>query len=64
MSSIKKGTSDWQDLIKVKERSELEKRLKEIQIEVIRYPHERHVEIEPYFRGIYNKRRSVKDFIS
>jgi len=60
---IKEGKEDWRDLIKVKERSEIEKRLKEINIEVIRYPYERYVEIETYFKGIYNKRRSVKDFV-
>ena len=62
INNIQEATTDWRDLKKVKERTDLEKRLKEINTEVIRYTHERHVEIEPYFKGIYNKRRSVKDF--
>jgi hypothetical protein len=63
VNTIKKETEDWRDLIKVKERTELEKRLRGIHIKVIRYPYEHYVEIEPYFKGIYNKKRSVQDFV-
>lgn len=60
---LKEETGDWKDWLALDKQARLEKRLKEIHVEVIRYGHDKHVEIEPYFEGIYNKRRNVQDFV-
>lgn len=62
-SNMKKGTKDWEDWREVDERTRLEEMLKQINVEVIRYEHGKHVEIEAYFEAICNKRRNVQDFI-
>ena len=54
---------DWPDKLKNEKREKLEKRLREINIKIIRYNHDNHKEIEPYFEGICNKKRSVENFI-
>ena len=51
-----------QDALEVEKRGKLEGRLREINIEVIRYGHGKHAEIELYFDEIYNKKRGVQDF--
>lgn len=62
-AKINRGNKNWQDACEVEKRRKLEGRLREINIEVIRYGHDKHVEIEPYFEEICNKKRGVQDFI-
>ena len=62
-AKIKPDSENWQDACKVEGREKLERRLREINIEVIRYGHDRHVEIEQYFEEIYNRKRGVQDFL-
>ena len=60
--NITTESEDWPDKIEVEKREKLEGRLREINIEVIRYEHGEHTMIEPYFEGIYNKKRGMQDF--
>lgn len=61
-TNISPESEDWPDKIEVEKREKLEGRLREINIEVIRYEYGKHIEIEPYFEQIYNKKRVVQDF--
>lgn len=61
-TDITQGSKEQKDAFEVEKRGKLEGRLREINIEVIRYGHGKHVEIEPYFDEIYNKKRGVQDF--
>ncbi len=59
---IDQDSKDWQDVFEVEKQRKLEGRLREINIEVIRYGHGNHIEIEQYFEGIHNKKRGIQDF--
>jgi hypothetical protein len=61
--NLEQASKDWQDAFEVEKREKLERRLRAINIEVIRYGHDNHIEIEPYFEDIYNRKRGVQDFI-
>jgi hypothetical protein len=62
-NNIEQGSKDWRDVFELDKREKLERRLREINIEVIRYGHDNHIEIESYFEKIYNKKRGVQDFL-
>jgi len=61
--NIDPKSEEWQDKLEVEKRIRLEERLREINIEVIRYGHGNHIEIESYFNDIYNKKRGIQDFL-
>lgn len=61
-TNISQESEDWPDKIEVEKREKLEGRLREINIEVIRYEYGKHIEIEPYFEQIYNRKRVVQEF--
>jgi NAD-dependent SIR2 family protein deacetylase len=54
---------DKQDADKVKKQTELEKRLREINVEIIRYKYESHIGIEPFFGAIHNKQLTVHNYV-
>lgn len=61
--NILPDSEDWPGKIEVEKRRKLEGRLREINIEVIRYGHDNHIEIESYFEEIYNRKRGIQDFL-
>jgi NAD-dependent SIR2 family protein deacetylase len=61
-ADFSQDSTERQDALEVEKRGKLEGRLREINIEVIRYGHDKHIEIEQYFEEIYNKKRGVQDF--
>ena len=60
--NICNGSKDYQDALEVEKRRKLEGRLREINIEVIRYGHDNHIDIESFFENLHTRKRGIQDF--
>lgn len=61
--NIKEGSKEEKEIAAVDRREELETRLQNINIEIIRYEHEKHIQVESWFEQIHSKKRNAQDFI-